>query len=502
MNIYNKKLKIQKQKIIDVLKKEKHKRYKVYPKSFWQGNDLVFFLVKDSYNKYLGIYGNKTGIEESNFSDPVENYIELGNKSRYIILYQRNSNNLEKLKNIFPALTPLPLKKNTSFGFGDRLGLATPGHIRVIYNYKNILPVFAQQSVRELNNTNRDFKDVISDTTWNVFQEGYNRKWGADADHLKEKRYFTEAMDAGFTMYTVDTSDVLDERVLNMDTNRIKKLYDLKPNYLMDILNRYVGKKYKIANYIFNFDEDTVIRIALLYYRALDFVTEIYKLLKSNISNYDYEVSFDETNSVTSPEAHFFIANELHQQNINFDSLALRFPGIFEKGVDYIGKTQQFAYSIKINSEICRRIGGYKLSLHSGSDKFSIYSDFNKYTKGVFHIKTSGTSWLEALGVISACNPELFREIYKIAVDSFENNKKYYHLRLNYLDIPKSLDKFKDSELHDLIYDRKIRQTLHIAYGAILNQKKKEIYKLLFDNEDKHYKLVASYLKRHLEFLK
>ncbi len=69
-------------------------------------------------------------------------------------------------------------------GDGDRLGVATPGHIRAIRKFQ-VRPVFAQQSVRENTQTGRDFHHVVRDAAWAVFQENYREGYGADGDHLK-----------------------------------------------------------------------------------------------------------------------------------------------------------------------------------------------------------------------------------------------------------------------------------------------------------------------------
>ena len=192
----------------------------------------------------------------------------------------------------------------------------------------------------------------------------------------------------------------------------------------------------------------------------------------------------------------------MHSSGIDFTSLALRFPGDFYKGIDYCGEISDFAKNIKIHGEIARKNGRYKLSLHSGSDKFSIYTVFRKYSKGLFHVKTSGTSWLGALHIIVRYNPELFRKIYLLSLESFEENKKDYHLDLKYDELPKTLKDVKDKKLRSIIYNTNIRQCLHIAYGTVLDKMKKEVYETLNSYEQKHYRFVSSYLLKHLDLLK
>src|SRR5690625_169958 len=118
----------------------------------------------------------------------------------------------------------------------------------------------------------------------------------------------------------------------------------------------------------------------------------------------DYEISIDETETITSPLAHFFVANELQAADVKVISLAPRFCGEFQKGIDYIGDIEQFEKELSEHALIAEHFG-YKLSIHSGSDKFAVFPIIAKYTKGVLHVKTAGTNWLEAIRVIAGTNP-------------------------------------------------------------------------------------------------
>ncbi len=442
-------------------------------------------------------------ISETGFSGRIERDFPTGGLDEYIIgLFNRDDKNLKKLVDQFPGLSPSPLGTDTSFGFGDRLGIANAAHIRIIRKQKGIIPILAQQSVRELLKTGKDFNTTVKQSIWNIFQEGYEGKWGADADHIKEKEYFIKAVEAGMTMYTLDTSDHLDEKILKMTDSMIRERYQIDTGYMKDIFKEYLGKKIKIDGYNLEFDEDTLIVLSLVYGKALEFTNDIFGFLSSKLDSFDYEVSFDETNTVTTPEAHYFIANELKRANIGFTSLALRFPGIFEKGIDYIGDIEGFNSSIRIHASICRELGDYKLSLHSGSDKLSIYPSFAKNTQGVFHIKTSGTSWLEAVRLVSSADTLFFRKLYQIAFDTFDENKKAYHVDLDKRDLPDSIKDIEDKDLPGLLDDRDLRRMFHISYGEILEKEGEQLMKLLFENENAHYDYLIKNFDNHFDALK
>src|SRR5687767_12374044 len=84
------------------------------------------------------------------------------------------------------ATYPTPLGLQPSFGFGDRIGLATPGHVEAMKRAgKGIAPIFVQQSIREMTRTNRTPQQVMADALQGVEESGYKGVHGADADHLK-----------------------------------------------------------------------------------------------------------------------------------------------------------------------------------------------------------------------------------------------------------------------------------------------------------------------------
>ena len=87
-----------------------------------------------------------------------------------------------------------------------------------------------------------------------------------------------------------------------------------------------------------------------------------------------------------------------------------------------------------------QEIGGYRLSLHSGSDKFSIYPVFSQETNQLFHVKTSGTSWLKGLEVVAHKNPQLFRKIYELSEEELEENRKAYQISFTREDIHRDMD--------------------------------------------------------------
>jgi len=124
--------------------------------------------------------------------------------------------NARALRATLPGLQPRCLGLTASAGCGDRLGLATPGHVRALERVLReapghvLAPIFAQQSMREMNRTQRTPDDVLSDATWGAFQAGWRGMVGADADHLKTPADIDLCVAAGFSFYTFDPGAYVD----------------------------------------------------------------------------------------------------------------------------------------------------------------------------------------------------------------------------------------------------------------------------------------------------
>src|SRR5450432_3723829 len=103
-----------------------------------------------------------------------------------LLIGPNSARNIASLRSVFSWLNPQLLGLRRSVGFGDRLGVATPGHIRALRaGPGNFAPIFAQQSIREMTRTGRSAQVVMDDAVWGVFVEGWQDGFGADADHRK-----------------------------------------------------------------------------------------------------------------------------------------------------------------------------------------------------------------------------------------------------------------------------------------------------------------------------
>jgi len=371
--------------------------------------------------------------------------------------------------------------------------------------------------------TARSPHEVLDDVSWAVFQEGYRGGFAADADHLKTEEDIDETFNAGFTMYTIDPSDYVDneadEYSLNVLKNKFKKLpWDALDCREDDYYKEYLNKRFELSTLdknhvlVFEFSEENLLRAAVKYSVAIAHTVKLKRHLEELFGErkFDLEMSIDETETPTSILEHFFIASELKRLNVKVQGLALRFVGAFEKAIDYIGNPEEFERSLRDHVLIARSCGPYKLSVHSGSDKFSIYPILGKLARDLIHLKTAGTSYLEALRVIARNDPPLLREILNYSFNCFEKDRKAYHVSTDLSVIPNPSDIADEDLERALLDENNSRQLLHITYGSILTAKsgdgewlfRNRIKEILINNEEEYYQTVAAHIERHIEALR
>lgn len=415
-----------------------------------------------------------------------------------------NQANASTLRSELPALRPSPLGLSTSAGFGDRLGLATPGHVRALRAAGNdISPIFAQQSIREMERTRRSPGEVMADATWGAMSEGWYGTFGADADHLKTFEHIDSCIEAGYTFFTFDPGEHVDDSAEHLPANKLAGAAESLPwkeleDSVADLRRRYLGKGFEFEGEELEFDEESLYRAAAKYGRAVNHAASMYRYLEreGRDGEFEVEVSVDETDSPTTHLQHVYIATELQRLGVRWVSLAPRYVGTFEKGVDYIGEPGKFEQNFALHAAIARGLGPYKLSLHSGSDKFSIYEAASRQTRGMVHLKTAGTSYLEALKTISCVDPALFREIYAFARDRFSADRASYHVSASVEATPEDAE---DKSLPGLVDEFNAREILHVTFGSVLGDLAEEhdLKRRLLASLGKHEEDYASGLESH-----
>lgn len=408
----------------------------------------------------------------------------------------------------------LGLKK--SFGFGDRLGLATPGHAASVAK-TDFAPIFAQQSVREMERTQRTPTDVMTAAQKHLARIEWNQPWGADADHHKTPDDVRRSAAAGFTFFTIDPSAFVVNEADRMAEGELSAAVQQQYNDgVWDSAawdQEYLKTSYEVGTMSLRFSKEQLWRAAVKYARAIHHTSKVAAAIAESCAGraFEIEVSVDETESVTSPLDHLFVGLELKRRKVpNVVSVAPRFIGDFEKGIDYKGDFKQFERQLAEHVEVAKYCGPYKISVHSGSDKFSIYPIVGRVCGDLLHLKTAGTSYLEALRVVARTNPDLFAEICRFSRGRFDADRKSYHISTTQAEID-SLRPFSMGAADEALYldERVGRQLLHVTFGSVLTQGldqkgrkfKHGILEALEKNPDVHIEFLLSHFDRHLSGL-
>jgi hypothetical protein len=426
-----------------------------YPRSVTETDGTIYSLARgfDGQDgrgrKMLVLSGDLTGFE--------------GEQLGEVLVCPCTAANAAALRDRLPWLRPQPLGLQKSAGCGDRLGLATPGHIRAVRAAGlppatgTLAPILAQQSMRENARTGRTPQQVLDDAMWGAFQEGWCEPWGADADHLKTPADVDLCVAAGYSFYTIDPGDHVENEAHCASQDELTdKVLDLPWSVLDDsperLYARYLGRH--------------------------------------------LEVSVDETETPTSPLEHFYVANELGRLGVRWVSLAPRYVGSFEKGADYIGDLDEFDDELAKHAIIARAMGPYKLSIHSGSDKFSVYPIFARRAGSLVHLKTAGTSYLEALRAMAGVEPSLFRGVLAWARERYNDDRATYHVSAEVARVPCPED-LADGELAAVLDTFDGREVLHVTFGSVLDRFGPQLRVALDAHEEAHYAALESHFRRH-----
>jgi hypothetical protein len=416
---------------------------------------------------------------------------------------------------------PTALGTRASFGFGDRLGLATEGHAVALRRCGgSILPIFAQQSIREMTRTNRTPTGVMGDAMNALAIVGYTGEHGADADHLKTPADIERTAAAGFVFFTIDPSGEVDAQADDYTPQQIEEKFKLVAG-VAPWVAQYQGKKISLgAAGTIDLTEAACKRAAVKYGKAIQLAISLSKHIAKTATGlkqpFEIELSVDETPQPTTTAEHYIIADQCLKSGMKLVSLAPRFVGDFEKGVDFKGSKAAFEKSLAEHAAVAKLLGPYKLSLHSGSDKLTVYKSLAKITNGVFHVKTAGTSYLEALRVVAQTDGDLFRRLIDFSRGRYNTDRATYHVSATLDSAPPASD-VKDVRKLEKMYlglwsdvpagaglTDPGRQILHCTFGSVLTDATfgPLFRQVVTENKALYTKILDEHFGRHLDALR
>lgn len=404
-----------------------------------------------------------------------------------------------------------------SFGIGDRFAHQGLAQLQAFIKAKSygveITPVW-NKSNREHQTVGSKPIQVRKEAENAVLDLNWKNNFFVDADHitLETVDRFIEYSD----FFTIDVAEEINKPFENEALNRFLNNH-----------NDQLGEL-KIEGLItpLHVTKEALISVGNRFQKAIEKAKEVYDyiLLRKGSNDFAVEVSMDEVDEPQSPLELYFILYLLSKHKIPVNTIAPKFTGRFNKGVDYEGDIQKFSHEFEQDILILKHAiknfglpGNLKLSVHTGSDKFSLYPIINKIIKKHdvgLHLKTAGTTWLEeliGLAESEGTGLEMAKSIYLSALERYEELTSPYSTVLN---IDRSLlpslehvnqwngDQFATTLRHNKMhtnYNPHFRQLLHTAY-KIAAEKGKTFTDELTKNEKVISKNVTENIfERHIK---
>ena len=391
-----------------------------------------------------------------------------------------------------------------SFGIGDRFSHQGRPQLAAIIKAKqqslDITPVW-NKSHREHTIIGTNHADTRKEADDAVAALQWQGQYLVDADHigLNNVDEFIESSD----FFTLDVADYIGQEADKADIKTFVQKH-----------KKYVGSvKIEGIDETLNISEQQISAITEKSLTAVKQAGKIYRHIEAakGVNNFITEVSMDETDQPQTPVEMLFILAAIADEGIPAQTIAPKFTGRFNKGVDYFGDinffAKEFEQDLAVVDFAVKEFGlpeNLKLSIHSGSDKFSIYSPIAKAIKKFdagLHIKTAGTTWLEELIGLALGGGEGLSIAKQIYTDSLSRMDELCGPYASVIDIDKTnlpdtqeIDnwdeqKFASALRHDQScedYNPDLRQLLHVAYKLAA-----EVGTRFYDALDKYEDIIA-----------
>jgi len=369
-----------------------------------------------------------------------------------------------------------------SFGMGDRFGHQGRAQLRACLLATDlgadVVPVW-NKSNREHTFIGTEPASLRAEADAAVKALGWKKPYHVDADHIRLET--VDRFIAPSDFFTIDVADTIGKPAAAAD---VQAFVERHPELAGKLSIPRIDQP-------LNIPRAEIVRVANKFLLAVQDAGKIYRhiVTAKGAGKFITEVSMDETDSPQTPHELLIILAALADEKIPLQTIAPKFTGRFNKGVDYVGDLKQFEKEFNDDLAVIafavQKYGlppSLKLSVHSGSDKFSIYEPMRralkKFDAGI-HIKTAGTTWLEELiGLAEAGGDglEIAREIYGYAILHVDEFCAPYAsvIDINKKKLPSAAEvsgwsskQFVSALRHDQknpAYNSSFRQLLHVSF--------------------------------------
>lgn len=313
-----------------------------------------------------------------------------------------------------------------SFGVGDRFWHQAKAQLAAVQRGAaegaDLVPVW-NKSHREHTTIGSEPSSLRAAADAAVAELGWTGNYYVDADHINLGIVdgFLDSSD----FYTIDVADYIGK---SADSDAVAKFVDAHPELCGTVEIPGIDQPFDI-------DKEYVTAVANQFLWAVQEAKKIWQYIadKKGVDHFVTEVSMDETDNPQTPPEMLIILAAIADEGIPIQTIAPKFTGRFNKGVDYVGDIDQFEKEFNDDLAVIdfaiKKYGlpsNLKLSVHSGSDKFSIYAPIGRALKATgagLHIKTAGTTWLEELIGLAEADGDgltLAKDVYAEAIANAE----------------------------------------------------------------------------------
>ncbi|HBI42692.1 MAG TPA: hypothetical protein DDY78_07520 [Planctomycetales bacterium] len=379
-------------------------------------------------------------------------------------------------------MEPMLMLSKYSIGVGDRFAHQAKAQLRACMKAEEhgaeVVPVW-NKSHREHTTIGSEPGSVRAAADAAVKELGWKKPYYVDADHIRLET--VDGFLASSDFYTIDVADSIGKPAV---ADAVKAFADQHSDLVGRLTIPGIDAPFQTTR-------ADVERIAGKYLLAVQEAGRIYRHIASakGEGRFITEVSMDETDSPQTPPELLVILAAISDEGIPIQTIAPKFTGRFNKGVDYVGDVNQFekefAEDLAVIAFAVRKFGlpqNLKLSVHSGSDKFSLYAPIRRAlarTGAGLHVKTAGTNWLEEVIGLAEAGGEglaLAKEIYGKALDKKDTLCAPYAAVID-IDASKlpskeevagwSSEQFASALRHDQscpAFNPSLRQLIHVGY--------------------------------------
>jgi len=374
------------------------------------------------------------------------------------------------------------MKPIYTLGCGDRFGMQGAAQLQAYVDAGKkgvvVVPVW-NKSHREHSIVETAPADVRAEADKAVGEMGWGKCYFVDADHINLETVdpFIEPSD----FFTLDVAEAIGKPAAQADVDAfVKPMLDYRGEIRLPGIDEPL-----------NVSEDDIRVITGRYLFAVQEAGNIYQHIKRKKGHapFHVEVSMDETEEPQTAVEMLFILAMISEQKIPADTIAPKFSGRFNKGVDYVGGVERFEKEFDANAAVIEFVvkefglsDGLRLSVHSGSDKFSIYPAINRIIKKRetgLHLKTAGTTWLEEIIGLAESGGEglvIASELYAGALVRMDELCKPYAavIDIDPAKLPdrKTVDGYSSEEFvgalrHEQtceLFNPDMRQLMHVGY--------------------------------------